>query len=62
MLFFPGDHVQWFGAKAEAMRWREEWERKPMELIQCIRYFNKLADTWDAMADTSSQSMEYECA
>ncbi|KAJ3527974.1 hypothetical protein NMY22_g9581 [Coprinellus aureogranulatus] len=41
-----GDRVQWFRAEAEMLRWQEEWERKLVEFVRCIRSFDKTSEAW----------------
>jgi hypothetical protein len=46
------DRVQWHRAWADMMRWLEEFELKHIELIRCIRSFNKMHSVWEVMSKT----------
>ncbi|KAJ3527188.1 hypothetical protein NMY22_g9878 [Coprinellus aureogranulatus] len=41
-----GARVQWFRAEADMMRWQEEWERKLVDFMRSIRYYDKVATVW----------------
>jgi hypothetical protein len=37
-------------------RWQEEWERKVIEFLRCIRYFRKMSGVWMALASRSQST------
>ncbi|KAJ7716285.1 hypothetical protein B0H16DRAFT_1801604 [Mycena metata] len=48
-----GDRVQWFRAEAEMQRWQEQGEQKLAELLRTYRSFQRMDETWAALAATS---------
>lgn len=54
--FGPGNRVQWFRAEADMMRWQEEWERKLIEFLRTMRYFDKMTDVWASLAHLTHSS------
>ncbi|KAJ3521313.1 hypothetical protein NMY22_g12366 [Coprinellus aureogranulatus] len=51
-----GNRVQWFRAEADLTRWQEEWERKLIEFLRTIRYYDKMTDVWGSLARLNTSS------